>query len=57
LERGVLDCGVTVAFAAHAQRWYEVTEYMVGPLSSQLLNTVIVNADVWNKLTPDLHRS
>ena len=53
----MLDCGVTVAFAAHAQRWYEVTEYMVGPLSSQLLNTVIVDADVWNKLTPDLHRS
>ena len=42
LERGILDCGVTVAFAAHAQRWYEVTNYMVGPLSSQLLNTVIV---------------
>ena len=33
LERGILDCGVTVAFAAHAQRWYEVTDYMVGPLS------------------------
>ena len=56
LERGILDCGVTAAFAAHAQRWYEVTEYMVGPLSSQLLNTVIVNADVWNKLTPDLQQ-
>ena len=56
LERGILDCGVTVAFAAHAQRWYEVTEYMVGPLSSQLLNTVIVNADVWNGLTPDLQQ-
>ena len=48
LERGILDCGVTVAFAAHAQRWYEVTDFMVGPLSSQLLNTVIVNRDVWD---------
>ena len=54
LERGILDCGVTVAFAAHAQRWYEVTDYMVGPLSSQLLNTVIVNADVWNGLPEDI---
>ncbi len=54
LERGILDCGVTVAFAAHAQRWYEVTDYMVGPLSSQLLNTVIVNRDVWEGLPPDI---
>ena len=54
LERGILDCGVTVAFAAHAQRWYEVTDYMVGPLSSQLLNTVILNAEVWNGLPADL---
>ena len=54
LERGILDCGVTVAFAAHAQRWFEVTDYMVGPLSSQLLNTVIVNGDVWNGLPADI---
>ncbi len=54
LERGILDCGVTVAFAAHAQRWYEVTDYMVGPLSSQLLNTVIVNREVWEGLPADI---
>ena len=56
LERGILDCGVTVAFAAHAQRWYEVTDYMVGPLSSQLLNTVIVNRDVWDNLPADIQQ-
>ena len=56
LERGILDCGVTVAFAAHAQRWYEVTDYMVGPLSSQLLNTVIVNREVWEGLSEDLQQ-
>ena len=56
LERGILDCGVTVAFAAHAQRWYEVTDYMVGPLSSQLLNTVIVNREVWEGLPADIQQ-
>ena len=56
LERGILDCGVTVAFAAHAQRWYEVTDYMVGPLSSQLLNTVIMNAEVWERLPLDIQQ-
>ena len=56
LERGILDCGVTVAFAAHAQRWYEVTDFMVGPLSSQLLNTVIVNREVWEGLPSDIQQ-
>ena len=56
LERGILDCGVTVAFAAHAQRWFEVTDYMVGPLSSQLLNTVIVNREVWERLPADIQQ-
>ena len=56
LERGILDCGVTVAFAAHAQRWFEVTNYMVGPLSSQLLNTVIVNREVWDGLPEDIQQ-
>jgi TRAP-type C4-dicarboxylate transport system substrate-binding protein len=56
LERGILDCGVTVAFAAHAQRWYEVTEYMVGPLSSQLLTNAIINKEVWEGLPPDVQQ-
>ena len=43
LERGILDCGVTVAFAAHAQQWHEVSEYMLGPLSSQLLTNAMIN--------------
>ena len=56
LERGILDCGVTVAFAAHAQRWYEVTEYMVGPLSSQLLTNAIINKEVWDGLPTDIQQ-
>ena len=56
LERGILDCGVTVAFAAHAQRWYEVTDYMVGPLSSQLLSNAIINEEVWNELPSDIQQ-
>ena len=56
LERGILDCGVTVAFAAHAQRWYEVTDYMVGPLSSQLLSNAIINKEVWDGLPTDIQQ-
>ena len=56
LERGILDCGVTVAFAAHGQRWYEVTKYMVGPLSSQLINTMVMNSKVFSDLPEDLRQ-
>ena len=56
LERGFLDCGVTLAFAAHAQRWYEVTDYMIGPLPSLLLNAVIVNREVWASLPSDIQQ-
>ena len=56
LERGVLDCGVTVAFASVAQRWYEVTTYMVGPLATQAVNTIIMSPHVWNELPPDIQQ-
>ena len=56
LERGVLDCGVTVAFASVAQRWYEVTTYMVGPLATQAVNTIIMSPHVWNDLPPDIQQ-
>ena len=56
LERGIADCAVTVGFLAHAQRWYEVTDYMIGPLPSQPLNAVIVNRRVWELLPSDIQQ-
>ena len=56
LERSILGCGVTVAFAAHAQGWYEITEYMVGPLSSQLLTNTVINKEGWDWLPPDIQQ-
>ncbi len=56
LERGILDCGVTVAFASVAQRWYEVTTYMVGPLPTQTVNTVMLSPRVWEGLSPDIQQ-
>ena len=34
LKRGIIDAGVTGANAAYDRRWYDVTEYMNGPLTS-----------------------
>ena len=56
LERGILDCGVTGADASHGQRWYEVTDYMIGPLISWPFVNNVINADKWNPIPEDLKR-
>ena len=56
LERGILDCGVTGADASHGQRWYEVTDYMIGPLISWPFVNNVINADKWKSIPSDLQR-
>jgi len=56
IERGILDCGVTGADAAYGQRWYEVTDYMIGPLLGFTFHSNVVSNAVWNSLTTDLQQ-
>ena len=56
LERGILDCGVTGADPAYGQRWYEVTQYMNGPLPSFTATNNIVNSMVWDRMPEDLQK-
>ena len=56
LERGILDCGVAAAFAAHAQRWNEVTRYMVGPLYGFSFHNNVINREAWNSIPGDLQQ-
>ena len=56
LERGILDAGVTGSTPGHGQRWYEVTDYLNGPLKSLLSTNNIVNADVWDSIPEDLQQ-
>ncbi len=56
LERGILDCGGTGADPACGQRWYEVTDYMNGPLPSFTATNNILNSRVWEKLPDDLQK-
>ena len=53
LERGILDGGVTGANAAYGQRWYEVADYMAGPLPLFTVENATFNAAVWNDLPED----
>ncbi len=56
LERGILDAGVTGSTAGHGQRWYEVTDYLNGPMKSLLSTNNVINADVWNDIPADLQQ-
>ena len=56
IERGILDCGVTGADAGYGQRWYEVTEYLIGPLLSFPSNNNVINAEKWASIPEDLQK-
>ena len=54
LERGILDAGVTGAHAGHGQRWYEVTDNLIGPFISMPMGFETMNVDTWNRIPADL---
>jgi TRAP-type C4-dicarboxylate transport system substrate-binding protein len=54
LERGILDAGVTGAHAGHGQRWYEVTNNLIGPAISLPMGFETMNKDTWSKIPADL---
>ena len=56
LDRGILDCGVTGADPAYGQRWYEVVDYMIGPLFSFPAQSNVISQDTWNSIPTDLQQ-
>ena len=57
LERGVLDGGVTGGEPGHSQRWYEVTDYLYGPIvGSVAVAYYTMSGDAWSQLPPDIQQ-
>ena len=57
LERGVLDAGVTGGEPGHSQRWYEVTDYLYGPVvGSVAVAYVTMSSDSWERLPEDIQQ-
>jgi len=56
LERGILDAAVTGANPGLSQRWYEVTNYINGPLYSFNSTINAINMDVWDSIPWDLQK-
>jgi TRAP-type C4-dicarboxylate transport system substrate-binding protein len=54
LERGILDAGVTGSTPGHGQRWYEVTNNLIGPAISLPMGFETMNKDTWSKIPADL---
>ena len=54
LERGVLDAGITGGTPGYGQRWYEVTEYLYGPIVGSIgVTYVTVNGDKWRQISAE----
>ena len=56
LERGILEAGVTGGDAGYGQRWYEVTGYINGPLTSWPSSHNVINGEVWATIPADLQQ-
>jgi TRAP-type transport system periplasmic protein len=54
LERGTLDGGFTASGPGYSQKWYEVTRYLVGPLTQMVQLPLVINKNVWRKLPADI---
>ncbi|MCH7737866.1 MAG: TRAP transporter substrate-binding protein DctP [Chloroflexi bacterium] len=57
LERGVLDGAVTCGSCAVGQKWFEVTDYLTGPVPGTFAETFITfNAKQWNSLPAEFQK-
>ena len=56
LERGTLDAAITGTKPGFGLRWYEVSKYLVGPISMRPHVSLAINKDVWKRLPPDLQQ-
>jgi TRAP-type C4-dicarboxylate transport system substrate-binding protein len=57
LERGIIDAGVTGGLPGYGQRWYEVSDYLVGPIAGSFVAAyVTMNGDRWAELPPEYQK-
>ncbi len=56
LDREIFDAAFASARAAREQRWYEVTDYMNGPLINFDSSVIAINRDIWDRIPRDLQQ-
>jgi TRAP-type C4-dicarboxylate transport system substrate-binding protein len=56
LERGTLDAAITGTKPGFGLRWYEVSKYLVGPISMRPHVSLAINRAAWKRLPPDIQQ-
>jgi TRAP-type C4-dicarboxylate transport system substrate-binding protein len=56
LERGTLDAGITGTKPGFGLRWYEVSKYLVGPISMRPHVSLSINKNTWRRLPPEIQQ-
>ena len=56
LERGTLDAGISGTKPGFGLRWYEVSKYLVGPISMRPHVALSINKNSWRRLPADVQQ-
>lgn len=56
LERGTLDAAISGTKPGFGLRWYEVSKYLVGPISMRPHVALAINKNTWKTLPPDIQK-
>jgi TRAP-type C4-dicarboxylate transport system substrate-binding protein len=56
LERGTLDAAISGTKPGFGLRWYEVSKYLVGPISMRPHVALTINKTSWRRLPPDIQQ-
>ena len=56
LQTGIVDIGTTGALLAIPGRYYEIADYMAGPIIGFGYTTNVINGDLWETIPPDIQQ-
>ena len=56
LERGTLDAAISGTKPGFGLRWYEVSKYLVGPISMRPHVALAINKTTWKRLPADIQK-
>ena len=56
LQNGTVDIGTTGALLAIGGRYYEIADYMAGPIIGFGYTTNVINSDIWAAIPPDIQQ-
>ena len=54
LEDGLVEVAISCGTCGFSQRWYEVADYLYGPINgSSSVSWVVMNGDLWDEIPPE----